>query len=192
MVKQPRPFCFNPSKIKAFVLGCDPTAFDKNGNLLEFDYVFDLGKDQRYFSSILKNLNLIGISLKDIYVQNLIADYQKIETAKNKHWEAKAEQYLADRKTEFDQVDPTRKIPVFLTAERLCHFLLNDGEKKRKASEIYTSKTEIPIPPEANKLGLFKPIKKEILKLLKCLIHSQELNIRVLKKEVLNLSWTYF
>jgi len=153
MVKQPRPFCFNPSKIKAFVLGCDPTAFDKNGNLLEFDYVFDLGKDQRYFSSILKNLNLIGISLKDIYVQNLIADYQKIETAKNKHWEAKAEQYLADRKTEFDQVDPTRKIPVFLTAERLCHFLLNDGEKKRKASEIYTSKTEIPIPPEANKLG---------------------------------------
>lgn len=149
----PKLFCVDPDKIKAFVLGCDPTAFDKNDNLLQFDYVFDLGKDERYFSSILKNLNLIGISLKDIYVQNLVADYQKIETAKNKHWEATAERYLLSRKTEFDQVDPTREIPVFLTAERLCHFLLNDGERKCKASEIYALKTEIPIPPEANKLG---------------------------------------
>jgi hypothetical protein len=30
---------------------------------------------------------------------------------------------------------------------------LNDGERKWKASEIYALKTEIPIPPEANKLG---------------------------------------
>jgi len=169
MEKQPQPFCFNPTKIKAFVLGCDPTAFDKNGNLLEFDYVFDLGKDQRYFSSILKNLNLIGISLKDIYVQNLVTDYQNKETAKNKQWEATAERYVFERKTEFDQVDPTHEIPVFLTAERLCHFLLNDDERKWKASEFYALKTEIPIPPEANKLGrplipLYRHYRYDLLK----------------------------
>jgi hypothetical protein len=149
----PKPFCLNPGGIKAFVLGCDPTAFDKNGELLEFEYVFDLGKDQRYFSSVLKNLNLIGLSLEDIYVQNLNTTYQDKETGKNKSWEAEANKHLAARKTEFDTIDQTGQIPVFLTAERLYSFLLKDGEKKWKASELYALKTEVPIPPAANKLG---------------------------------------
>lgn len=82
----PKPFCFNKDNVKAFVLGCDPTGSDKNENPLEFGYVFDLGKDKWYFSGILANLCQIGLSLNDIYVQNLITEYLKTESSKNKEW----------------------------------------------------------------------------------------------------------
>lgn len=153
MVKQPQPFCFNPSKIKAFVLGCDPTNFSDSGKPKELNFVFGIGQDHRYFSDILSNLRLLDLHLEDLYIQNLVTEYQDEETAKNKNWETTAERYVIARKTEFDLVDPKCIIPVFLTAERLYHFLLNDDERKWKASEFYALKTEIPILPEANKLG---------------------------------------
>ncbi|MFW5773560.1 MAG: hypothetical protein ACOCWD_02660, partial [Tangfeifania sp.] len=151
-MNQPQPFCFNPNKIKAFVLGCDPTNFSDNGKPVELNYVFGIGQDQRYFSDILSNLQLLGLHLEDLYIQNLVTEYLDEETGKNKNWEAKANKYLTARKKEFDTIDPTSQIPVFLTAEKLYNVLLSDNEKKWKASELYTLKTEIPIPPEANKL----------------------------------------
>lgn len=152
-MKQPQLFCFNPMKIKAFVLGCDPTNFSNNGKTVELTYVFGIGQDHRYFSDILANLKLLGLHLEDLFVQNLVTEYLDEETGKNKNWEATAEHYLLRRKAEFDKVDPTCRIPVFLTAEWLYQFLLNDDEMKWKASELYGLKTEIPVPPEANKLG---------------------------------------
>lgn len=152
-MKQPQPFCFNPAKIKAFVLGCDPTNFSDNGKPVELTYVFGIGQDHRYYSDILSNLQLLGLHLEDLYIQNLVTEYLDQETGKNKNWEAEANKHLAARKTEFDNLDPTGHIPVFLTAERLYSFLLKDGEKKWKASELYALKTEVPIPPAANKLG---------------------------------------
>ncbi len=149
----PQPFCFDPTKIKAFVLGCDPTNFSNNGQSVQLKYVFGIGQDHRYFSDILKNIQLLGLHLEDLYIQNLVTEYQEEETGRNKNWEIKAESYIAARKEEFDKIDPMGIIPVFLTAGRLYNVLLNNGEKKWKASEIYALKTEIPVPPDANKLG---------------------------------------
>lgn len=153
IMKPPQPFCYNPSKIKAFVLGCDPTNFSDNGKPMKLTFVFGISQDHRYFSDILANLQLLGLHLEDLYIQNLLTEYLDEETGKNKNWEVKAERHVATRKTEFDTIDPTGQIPVFLTAERLYQFLLNDDEKKWKASELYALKTKIPVPPEVNKLG---------------------------------------
>jgi hypothetical protein len=151
-MKQPLPFCFNPAKIKAFVLGCDPTNFSDSEKPVELNYVFGIGQDHRFFSDILSNLQLLGLHLEDLYIQNLVTEYLDEETGKNKFWEAAANKHLAARKTEFDTIDSTGQIPIFLTAERLYHFLLKKGEKKWKASELYALKTEIPILSDANKL----------------------------------------
>jgi len=62
-MKTPSPFCFNPSKIKAFVLGCDPTNFSDNGKPVGLNYVFGIGQDHWYFSDILSNLQLTGVQL---------------------------------------------------------------------------------------------------------------------------------
>jgi hypothetical protein len=81
MEKQPCQFCFNPSKIKAFVLGCDPTNFSDNGKPVELTYVFGIGQDHRYFSDILSNLQLLDLHLEDLYIQNLVPEYLDEETA---------------------------------------------------------------------------------------------------------------
>lgn len=152
-MKQPQPFCFNPTKIKAFVLGCDPTNFSDKGKPVELTYAFGIGQDFRYFSDILSNLQLLNLHLEDLYIQNLVTEYLDEETGKNKNWEVAANKHLVVRKTEFDTINPTDQIPVLLSAERLYHFLLKEGEKKWKPSELYALNTEIPIPSDANKLG---------------------------------------
>ena len=149
----PKPFCFNPKKIKAFVLGCDPTAFDKKGNRMEFEYVFDLGNDKRYFAGILKNLELIGLPLNDIYVQNLVADYQKEETSKNKEWNKIAKESILERKREFDSFDISGSVPVFLTSELLYKVLLVPGVPKYKSIEFYGLDAPLPIPIIRNLLN---------------------------------------
>ena len=120
---------------------------------MKFDTVFNLdGKDQRYFAGILANLNEIGIRKDEIYVQNMVTDYQQLESSKNKSWIKIAQYYISQRVSEFDQIDPSRKIPVLLTSELLYKALLNKGEKRIQAKEFYNLKTEIPIPTSANQL----------------------------------------
>lgn len=152
----PKPY-FNPNKtIKAFVLGCDPTAFDKEKNLLQFEFVFDLKNDKndkRYFSGISANLERIGLELECVFVQNLVTDYLDKCTAENKAWKEKALQYIEQRRQEFDKIDPTGKIPVLLTSGLLYDVLLNEDQTKYSPKEIYQLKTSIPIPSENNKLG---------------------------------------
>lgn len=148
----PKPFCLNPKKIKAFILGCDPTGFDKSRNRLEFQYVFDIGKDKRYFTGILANLKRLGISFDDIYVQNLVTDYQDVETGKNKDWEKIAEGYIHQRKKEFDSIDPTYSIPVFLTSYLLYKLLLKPNEPIYSAKDLYTNQNLVPIIPNSNRL----------------------------------------
>jgi hypothetical protein len=65
-MKSPQPFCFNPAKIKALVLGCDPTNFSDNGKPVELTYVFGIGQYHRYFFDILYNLQLLGLHLEDL------------------------------------------------------------------------------------------------------------------------------
>lgn len=152
-MNSPKAYCSNLKAIKAFVLGCDPTAFDNKGNQLEFQYVFDLGNDKRYFSSVLKNLELIGLTLDDIYVQNLVVEYQKEETSKNKDWNRIAKQSIPARKKEFDSIDRIGSIPVFLTSEILYKVLLVPGVKKYKAEEFYNMEAPLPIPTIHNLLN---------------------------------------
>ena len=152
----PSPYHNKALKTKAFVLGCDPTAFDKDRNRIEFEYVFGIGKDKRYFAGINSNLVELGLSRESVYVQNLVTDYQEKETAKNPKWHDTAQQYIKHRKAEFDAIDPGRTIPVFLTSELLYKVLLNDGEIQMKPSELYNSVTDFFIPANRNKL--FRPL----------------------------------
>jgi hypothetical protein len=141
-----------PKNPRAFVLGCDPTAFDKNGKRLEFETVFDIDKDQRYFAGILANLNGLGLDRDDVYIQNLVTEYLDKETSKNKKgWMQKARESIAGRKAEFDRADPGGKWPVFLTSWLLYDALLNDDLPRKSPAKLYES-TEI-ISPSQNKLG---------------------------------------
>ncbi|HLO60125.1 MAG TPA: hypothetical protein VK179_15355 [Bacteroidales bacterium] len=148
----PKPYFNGINLLKAFVLGCDPTAFDKENRPLNFEYVFDLGNDQRYFSGILKNLECIGLSLQNIFVQNLVTDYLDKCSADNKQWKEITLKYIESRKKEFDTIDPTGKIPVLLTSELLYEVLLNDDQIKYSAKDLYLLHSKIPIPSEHNKL----------------------------------------
>ena len=143
---------------KAFVLGCDPTAFFLNSNgekmPLIFNHVFDIdGPDNRYFSGIRNNLLEMDLHYEtDVYVQNLVVDYQAEETSRNKNWNHEALKNIAPRKLEFDSVDPSGRIPVFLTSERLYKVLMNDNVPLLSAAELYRQENVI-IPAVMNKLG---------------------------------------
>jgi hypothetical protein len=147
----PQPKPHKPKNPRAFVLGCDPTAFDKKGNRLEFETVFNIGNDKRYFAGILTNLKALDLDLNDVYVQNLVTEYLEKETSKNKkEWKQIAMESIAARKEEFDRVDPGRQWPVFLTSWLLYEVLLNDDLPRKTPKELYEA-AEI-IPTSQNKL----------------------------------------
>jgi hypothetical protein len=134
------------------VLGADPTAFDKNGNRIFIETVFGIGgEDKRYFASILKNLNAIGLGLEDIFVQNLVRDYQENETSKNPAWLATAALWVPILQMELDALDPKRRVPVLVTGEIIMRALLL-GVKPATAKDLYSGKAEIPVQ-ETNGLG---------------------------------------
>jgi len=149
----PKPYYNTTNCIRAFVLGCDPTAFDRNNKPLEIEYVFDITKDKRYFAGINSNLKRIGLCKECVYVQNLVTGYQDFITAQNNNWKNIALSEISARKDEFDNFDPDRKMPVFLTSMLLYDVLLNEGENPFTAKELYELKTEIPVPAHKNKLG---------------------------------------
>jgi hypothetical protein len=156
--KPPPPLAWKVEHPKAFVLGCDPTAFytDQVGKKIPilFKTVFDIGgHDPRYFMSIRKNLIALDINSEaDVYVQNLVTNFQPAETSKNKNWNVDALMSIPERKIEFDGVDSMCRIPVFLTSERLYKVLMNDDEPLLSASALYQEQ-DVLLPAEKNKLG---------------------------------------
>lgn len=149
------------SNPKAFVLGCDPTAYSSEERKKDytirqhiiFDTVFDLSKGLKYFRKINDNLKALNLSRRYVYVQNLVIDYQKEETSKNKEWVSIAEPYIKERKAEFDRINSGRKVPVFLTSELLLKVLLNNPKDYLKPLQLYSSDNEFYIPAEKNRLG---------------------------------------
>jgi len=138
----PKPFCFNKSKIKAFVLGADPSNFSDHGKTVYLDTVFGIGSgDHRYFEGILRNLKEIGLGLEDIYVQNLVQEYLPDETSKLKDWEKYADKWVHISKSEFDDIDKSCKTPVLVTAERIMKYLFSETPP---VEEIYNGNIEIP------------------------------------------------
>ena len=94
-MKPPSPFCFNIKRIKAIVLGADPSNFTDNGNTKVLTKAFGIGDGEPgYFRDILKNLKRIGLSLEDIYVDNLIQVYLNSETSKNTDWNKIAQENI--------------------------------------------------------------------------------------------------
>jgi hypothetical protein len=173
----PEPFK-NTGPLKAFVLGCDPTAFGKEEmekvkrkeikpeerEHLPLAVVFDLrvnekGEvigDKRYFAGIKANLEALNIEMGTIYVQNLVTEFQHYLTSeKPKKWEEEAVNCIDERRDEFHKADPTKKVPVFLTSYLLYKVLviLPKGEKLKTAAELYKTDGDVFIPAEANFLG---------------------------------------
>lgn len=146
---------------KAFVLGCDPTAFkaeDKKKPAKErmpipFKTVFGLDDGLKYFGVINANLSTLGLDYKtDVYIQNLVINFQDEETSKNKNWESNAINAIPARKQEFDKIDPSHKLPVFLTSEQLYKVLLNKNEPRLNPCDLYKLE-DIVISAKKNMLG---------------------------------------
>jgi hypothetical protein len=151
MTRKQAPMPHHPARPKAIVLGCDPTAKGKDGKNKTFKVVFDIGGDKRYFAGILSNLNALGLDQDSVYVQNLITGYQEAETSSNLQWTKRAKDAIADRRAAFDEIDPERKLPVFLTSHKLYEVLLHRGVPRKTAAELYAA-PEI-IAPADNALG---------------------------------------
>jgi hypothetical protein len=155
-MKNPKPYCIDRKNFKFFVLGADPTNFTNDKKPKQLEYAFGINSgDTRYFNGILNNLSLVGLQLEDLYVQNVVPEYLEEETSKNKNWEKKADEWLPILKQELDTIDPKKKKPAFVTAERIMKILVSDGYKLPKASEIYSEEVLnlIYLKPENNKLG---------------------------------------
>ncbi len=143
----PLPYFIDIKNVKAIVLGTDPTNFQN-----KLDYVFDLHKEKSpYFEIILENLEKIGISKEQIYVQNLCKNYFIVETSKNPHWTEIAKLWAPILKKELDSNFPI-EIPVFITAGKLVFALTSEQETTRyKFKKFYDEL--LFIDPDENALG---------------------------------------
>jgi hypothetical protein len=132
--------------IKGIVLGADPTYLKDNG---KFEYVFGL-EDKRspFFRSILANLEDIGLSLENLYVQNLVKNYFKEETSQNSVWEECALLWLENLKRELDD-RYKRDIPIFSTARKILEVIVfSEFLKDIRPHTIYSQ--NIVFGPEQN------------------------------------------
>lgn len=162
------------SKIRAIVLGADPsnTTYNKR-----FEFVFGLEKkNSQYFKGIESNLNWLGLSLDDIYVQNIIQNYFKVETSKNKQWFECALLWLEYLKRELDERFD-RNIPVFVTSWEILKVLVGkEVIKKYSAHSIYVDGKVF--DKNENYMGrkvicLFRHRKYELKKWSKYLVYSK-------------------
>ena len=107
-------------EIKAIILGADPTRIFKDQPQPQpFNMVFELDNDKSpYFRSIRKNIDMVdGLSLDNIYVQNLCRNYFAEETSKNKAWIEIAKKYWSGfLAKELDSMFAT-SVPVLITTE---------------------------------------------------------------------------
>lgn len=148
----PNAYCQNSSNIKAIVLGCDPS----NRHNRNLKYAFGIETEslllKQFFAGIQKNMAVIGLSLENVYVQNLCQNYFEKETSKNPGWEEAAKVWIPYLKTELDQLPLSKEVPVFLTAAPLYQVLTVDGIKNYKPRELYTRPELLPIKASDNYL----------------------------------------
>lgn len=132
-------------EIKAIVLGADPTHI-VGDYPKKLDKVFGLenGETSPYWRGINKNLRQIGLSLDDIYVQNVCRNYFDRETSKNEKWEEIASNYwIPLLKAELDSRFDLR-IPILMTTQFILWAALERTSKKIKANTIYYEHKYIP------------------------------------------------
>ncbi|SNR57955.1 hypothetical protein SAMN06265371_10620 [Lutibacter agarilyticus] len=147
----PKPYQ-GKEKVKAIVLGADPSHI-VDGLPKPLKEVFQLDNPRSpYWRSIQRNIDHIdGVTLDNLYVQNLCRNYFTQETSENEHWSEIARNYWAPfLKQELDGKFDVR-VPVLMTTEFILHSLLKDPTIKLKATDIYTN--HILIKKEDNLLG---------------------------------------
>ncbi len=150
----PAPFCINKKKVKAIVLGCDPSNHSENNKVVKLCTVFGIGTgDHRYFRDILNNLKEVGLNFENIYIQNVIPYYMEKETSENKLWNDIAGLVIPDLIKELDSFDSKRKIPVLMTSEVIYKFLLLNKKDYNKPKDLYNVKEYLPVKKDINKLG---------------------------------------
>lgn len=154
-IEYPLPKSFLPddiTQLKAIVLGSDPSNFSKDGKTNKIQKVFDIGGDKRYFNTINQNLFEIGLSIENVFVQNMVRNYMDYETASNTKWELFAIKWLPYIRQELEMVDPQNRLPVLVTAEVILKFLVYDTYVLGKPTDYYTLIKTIPIRPSENRL----------------------------------------
>lgn len=134
----PEPF-IGKGPIKAIVLGADPSTKNKK----RFDTVFDLGgQDRRYFAGIEKNLHAIGLSIENVYVQNLCQNYFNHTTYENrKNWKRAASAWITwfIRETE-EKFDAN--VAILATSEIILKRLIYDDPQS--PTEYYRNPDLVP------------------------------------------------
>ena len=149
----PAAYCKDPTNIKAIVLGCDPS----NKHDQNLKYAFGIETEtlllKQFFAGIQKNLTVIGLSLHDVYIQNLCQNYFEKETAKNPLWKQAAEVWIPYLKAELNALPISKDIPVFLTAGVLYEVLLQEGIKRYSPRELYSRPETLPVKATDNLLG---------------------------------------
>jgi hypothetical protein len=146
----------DPAKIKAIILGCDPSNFSDNGKTRELEYVFGIagyGKKGGYFNKILENLSIIELNLSNIYVQNLCQNYFNAVTKDNANWYQAAMLWVNALKDDLVKQKIHSSIPVLLTAEELLRFLVPKEKQKRELKTYYNNPSIVPISIEDNLLN---------------------------------------
>ena len=134
----PKPF-IGKGPIKAIVLGADPSTKDK----IRFDTVFDLsGEDKRYFAGIERNLHAIGLTLDNIYVQNLCQNYFKHTTYTNKKnwWRAASIWQVLFRQEVQKKFD--ENVAILATSEIILRRLIYPNPKTPQ--EYYSNPDNLP------------------------------------------------
>lgn len=146
-----------PSRIKAIVLGCDPSNFSQDGrNPKILETVFGLegmGKDGRYFAATKQNLKELDIEMEDIYVQNLCRNYFSAETEQNPIWYQAAEYWIPLLVRELEDLRIPLNIPVFLTSRHLYKALIREGVPCHEPKVLYANPHLVPIPASDSRLS---------------------------------------
>ena len=139
------------SKVRAIVLGCDPS----NQHDRALKHAFGIGTESKklrqFFNGIESNLGMFGLSRNDVYVQNLCQNYFNVETSKNKEWMKAAKIWLPYLKEELDSLIAC-ETPVFMSAEIIYRALLKESVKRLKAEALYSNLDLLPISSSDNYL----------------------------------------
>lgn len=134
----PKPYYENLKSVKVIVLGSNPM-FIKNSK--EADFVFNLStfrqglEGEEIFGNIYRNLQTIGLGLREIYAENLCKNYLKHISVHDEAWIKIARIWGVALKEELDGLFP-KDIPVLITAPWILKGL---GKEIRDGMYYYTS-----------------------------------------------------
>jgi hypothetical protein len=142
----PKPYK-GKEKIKAILLGADPTNNGIKGKegLIELVKVFGINSEfeRSFFGPQRTNLNAIGLTKENLYIQNVCRNYFADQTSENKYWSDIAKLWLKYLEQELAFLDAN--LPVFITAERIMRLLVSNAPS---AKDIYTLRQKPPFLSE--------------------------------------------